>query len=78
LANGKLHIRREVMRVDVERIRELKTALAEINRLDFDSIEWFEGGEKIEIVPEMIRFWEFTGLNNADFVECCLDNKWIK
>jgi hypothetical protein len=67
-----------MIRVDVERIRELKSALAEINRLDFDSIEWFEDGKKIEIEPGAVRFWEFTGLNNADFVECCLDNKWIK
>jgi len=62
-----------MVRVDVERIRELKAALAEINRLDFDSIEWFEGGEKIEVDPEELEDWKFTGLNNTNFVECCLD-----
>lgn len=57
------------MRVDVERVRELRKELREINKLDIRDIEFYENGQKI-VVPEATWWaWEFIGLNNTDFVE---------
>jgi len=69
------------MRVDVERIRELRKELRAINKLELKDIEFYEKGEKLEIPPEVLREWEFIGLNNTDFVEVEFwkeADKWVE
>ncbi len=56
------------MRVDFEHVRKLHKERMKINQLDFEDIEWYENGEKVEIDPKIAKDFKFTGLNNTDFV----------
>ncbi len=39
-----------------------------INAADLGDIDFMEDGEKVDIPKEKIKEWEFTGLNNTDFI----------
>lgn len=59
------------MKVDIEEIHNLKNRLWEINRLEFEDIEWYEDGKPIKYSEdlEIIKTnFCYTGLNNVDFV----------
>jgi hypothetical protein len=56
------------MRVDVEYVRKLQEERMKINRMNFKDIEWYENGKKVEVSPQIIDDFEFTGLNNTDFI----------
>ncbi len=56
------------MKVDIERLHQLKAELNKINSVDIEDIDFYEGGEKIEISLERIGKWRFIGLNNAEFI----------
>ena len=56
------------MRIDIERIKKLKAELSEFNKMPLDKIRFYENGERVYIDPKIIKDFEFTGLNNVDFV----------
>ena len=56
------------MRVDLEHVRKLYEERMKINKLNFEDIEWYENGERVEVSPKIIKDFKFTGLNNTDFV----------
>jgi hypothetical protein len=56
-------------RVDVGRIATLLEELAAFNRADLAEVEFTENGRRLDVPPETIRAWQFTGLSNACFVE---------
>ena len=56
-------------RVDVEYVRELLARLAEIDSIPLSQMDLFEGGEKIELTPEIIEDWRFVGMSNRAFIE---------
>ena len=55
-------------RVDIEDVLRLQQKQAEINKLEFKDIEWYKNGEKIEIDQKIIDQFDFTGMNNIDFI----------
>lgn len=56
------------MKVDIERVRELKRELAEINIQQLEDIEWYEDGNPLVISKIMVDDWKYVGLNNTEFI----------
>lgn len=56
------------MRVNIEDVRDIEKARSKINRPDFKQIEWYEDGKKLDIDPKILDDYEYTGLNNMDFI----------
>lgn len=56
------------MKVNIERIKELRAELNEINSVDIEDIEFYENGEKVDVPQEHINNWRFIGLNNIEFI----------
>ena len=54
--------------VSVEYVRAIMEQRANINRIDFRDIELYEKGEKLDIPEKVLSDFEFTGLNNIDFI----------
>ena len=57
------------MKVDIERILFLRNELRSINKENLESIEFYKEGKKLEIDSKIIDDWQFTGLNNCDFID---------
>jgi hypothetical protein len=55
-------------RVDVEYVRFLKEELAAFNKLELSEIQFYEDDREVDISDEVLKEWQFTGLNNADFI----------
>ncbi len=56
-----------MVRVNVEDIQRLHDERKKYNDLDFDSIEWYKDGKKLEISPQVLEDFKFTGLTNCCF-----------
>jgi len=56
------------MRVDIEHVLKIQAERFRINTLNLKEIEWYENGKKVEISPELIEEFLFTGLCNTDFI----------
>ena len=56
------------MKVAIEYINWLTEERAKVNRTDLKAIEFFENGMKVDISDKGIEDFEFTGLNNIDFI----------
>ena len=56
------------MKIDINEVKALKSRLREINKLEFRDIVWVDGDKELEIPKQFSDDWEFTGLNNADFI----------
>lgn len=54
--------------LDVNKIRELKRQINEVNMLLLDDCEFVEDGKPVTICPKVLEEWRFTGMNNVDFV----------
>jgi hypothetical protein len=59
---------RKRVRVDVERVKELKAELLAINNLNLEDIDFYDNGVKVIISDANIHRWQMIGLNNTDFV----------
>jgi hypothetical protein len=57
-----------MIKVDLEEIELIMKMRKRINEVLLSEIEWYENGEKLDINKEEIEDFEFTGLNNIDFV----------
>ena len=55
------------MRVEIENIKIAEAFKRCINSTELDDIEVYENGELLEINPEFIDEFKFTGLSNIDF-----------
>ncbi|HDY68753.1 hypothetical protein LCGC14_2039500 [marine sediment metagenome] len=55
--------------VKVEKIREIQKERRDINRRELCDIDFYEDGKLLEIDPEIIKHFMFTGLNNTDFID---------
>ena len=56
------------VQVAIEEVKALKARLREINKLDFENIEWTENGVPLVIDKRCVEGWEEIGLNNSDFI----------
>ena len=56
------------MIVATEYIKWIQEERARINREKLEDIIFFENGMKLEIPKKVIENFEFTGLNNIDFI----------
>ena len=56
------------LQVDIDELIRVKTYLSEINRVDLSEIVWVKNGVKIDIKSEWIDEFQYTGLNNTDFI----------
>jgi len=56
------------MRVDLEEIRDIMERRRKINSLNLEEIEFYEKGVKLDINPEILSDFIYTGLNNFDFI----------
>lgn len=59
----------DLKKVDIEYVKDLKKKLREINVIPFENIVWTNKGEAIPIDKEVREEFQFTGLNNVDFVD---------
>jgi len=56
------------MKVTIEYVEQLVKEVRGLNKLDLRDIVFFEDGKKLDIPSEVLASFEFTGLNNIDFV----------
>jgi len=56
------------MRINLEDIRKNVEQRREWNSARLDRIEFYEDGVQLDIPIELIDEFEFTGLNNIDFI----------
>ncbi len=56
------------VKIDIERIKALKKELSDFNKLRLQDIEFYENGKKLDIKSELVKEFEFIGLNNVDFI----------
>ncbi len=56
------------VRIDYEDVFFHHSERIRYNSPDLGDIELYRNGEKIDIPKEMIDHWEFTGMNNIDFI----------
>lgn len=56
------------MKIAVEYIRWLQEERAKINALPLEEITFFENGMKVVVPKEVVNDWDFSGLNNTDFI----------
>ncbi len=56
------------MQIAIEWIEYLIDERAKINLTPLEDIEFFKNGMKLDIPKEVVREFEFTGLNNIDFI----------
>jgi hypothetical protein len=63
-------------RVDIEYVDWLKSEIRRINSLDINKIDFYQDNEVINIPKSVIDEFEFTGLNNCDFVTGKLYGGW--
>lgn len=55
--------------VDIEEVRQAQDVLGTVNRLDLSDIVFEYDGQQISPAKEVIDEWDFTGLNNVDFID---------
>lgn len=53
--------------IAIEHIIEISQEIKRINAIHLEEIEWTYNREVIDIPPETIEAFGFTGLNNIDF-----------
>ena len=56
------------MRIDLEKLNEWLEYEAKINQADIEDLEFYEGGEKIDIPAGFLSEFVFTGLSNICFI----------
>jgi tyrosine-protein phosphatase YwqE len=56
------------MRVDRERVEELKAELRKINKCKIEDLQIFENGKEVRPNPKLLESWKWTGLNNTDYI----------
>lgn len=56
------------MKVNIERILELKEELRLINEQHLHDIDFYKDGEKLDIDRKTIDEFYYVGLNNVDFI----------
>ena len=56
------------MKINIEEVFELQERRIKINKAVTSEIEFYKDGKKIDIPKEELDKWDFTGLNNTDFV----------
>lgn len=56
------------MIIDVNNLLHLKAQLSEINKADFNDLQFYEDGKLIEVPKEWLDDWQYIGLNNTDFI----------
>ena len=56
------------MKIAVEYIKWLTSERQKINKTPLNEIEFYEDGMKVDISKKTIKDFEFTGLNNVDFI----------
>ncbi len=54
--------------VSVEEILLMQEERAKINRIPLNEILFFENGKPLKIPDKIVEDFEFTGLNNIDFI----------
>lgn len=60
---------RIIMKINIEDIKKHIEFRKKINcNIELDEIEFYEKGKKIEISKKVIKEWNYTGLNNIDFI----------
>jgi hypothetical protein len=57
-----------MIKVSVEEVRELLNRIMSINALELEEIVWTERGIELNISQRALENFEFTGLNNIDFI----------
>lgn len=57
-----------MIKITIEEVFELQKRRQRINKLPLEKIIWRKNGKPIVISKEIIEHWEFTGLNNIDFI----------
>jgi hypothetical protein len=57
------------VRIAIEEVMDIQKRKRRINRLKLSSIIWTLNGNDVPVNPEIVREWEFTGLNNTDFIQ---------
>ena len=56
------------MKVNIERLEEIKKELNKINSEKLEDIEFYKDGKKIEMSKELIDKWKYIGLNNVYYI----------
>jgi hypothetical protein len=56
------------VRIDIEDVFKLQEQRAEINKGMVSEKEFYKNGKKVDIPKAELDEWDFTGLNNSDFV----------
>ena len=60
------------MIIDIDMMIIMKKRISELNSKELSDITFIKGGKDVFFTKEQIDHWDFTGLNNIDFL---LNNK---
>ena len=66
------------MKIHIEQIKIMQKRQTEINKLNIEDIQFFENGKQLIISPDLIEEFEYTGLNNLDFINTGFYKKIIE
>ena len=53
---------------NIEAIKKFMEFRADVNCGELSEIDFYENGKKVEIDPELVKEFAFTGLCNIDFI----------
>ena len=56
------------MKINIEDVFKLQEQRSEINKGMVSEKEFYKDGKKVDIPKAELDYWDFTGLNNVDFV----------
>lgn len=62
--------------IDLIELRRFLEYKRNINTVELEDIQWTVGEEVLEIDPQSISHWCFTGLSNVDFGVQLLQQGW--
>jgi predicted ATP-grasp superfamily ATP-dependent carboligase len=56
------------IKIDIREILQISERRRQINRLNLEDIEFYDGDKKLDIDKKIVEEFEFIGLNNVDFI----------
>jgi hypothetical protein len=57
------------MRIDIEEIERLVALRNHINRNNITDIEWYKNGKKLNLSPDTLDFFKYSGMTVASLAE---------
>ena len=57
------------MRIDIEEVERLVALRTHINRNNIEDVEWYKNGKKLNLSPDTLDFFKYSGMTVASLAE---------